>query len=137
MKTIYLKRAIKNRCPRCGKGKVLKDIYSREENCSVCKLEYNRENGFFLGGVPVSYALVCTFWIVPWLMFYFFGFVPVVLAVVMSILGTIAFTYLGYAYCQCLWLGLYFCFAVNEMPAMPEVFVAEDSNMKKEEPSRL
>ena len=118
MKTIYLSRAFKNRCPRCGLGKVLKDLFSREDSCSRCNFEYSRENGFFLGGVPVNYGLVCTFWILPWLTAYFFGIVPVVLVVVMSILGAIAFTYLGYAYCQCLWLGLYFCFAEHEMPLL-------------------
>ena len=72
----------------------------------------------FLGGIPVSYTLICTFWIVPWLIAYFFGWVTVALTVICSILGAVAFTYLGYAYCQCLWLGLYFCFAKHEMPVI-------------------
>ena len=65
-----------------------------------------------------SYTLICTFWIVPWLIAYFFGWVTVVLTIICSILGAVAFTYLGYAYCQCLWLGLYFCFAKHEMPVL-------------------
>lgn len=130
MKTIYLKRTFKNRCPRCGEGRVLKDVYSREQSCSVCKLEYNRENGFFLGGVPVNYVLICTFWIVPWLAAYFFDLAPVILVVVMSILGAVAFTYLGYAYCQCLWLGIYFCFAEHEMPEQSKNFSPKDVRPK-------
>ncbi len=118
MKLLYLKRTCQNRCPRCGKGKVLKDIFSRRDVCNVCEFEYNRENGFFLGGIPVSYTLICTFWIVPWLIAYFFGWVTVALTIICSILGAVAFTYLGYAYCQCLWLGLYFCFAKHEMPVL-------------------
>ena len=115
VKLLYFRRAFLNRCPRCGEGKVLKDLFLREEFCSHCHLEYNRENGFFLGGVPINYTLVCTFWILPWLVAYFFGLVSVALTVVGTIVGAVAFTYLGYAYCQCLWLGIYFCFAVSEM----------------------
>ena len=118
MKLLYFKRTCKNRCPRCGEGKVLKDLFTRHDTCDACHLKYDRENGFFLGGIPVSYALICTFWIVPWLIAYFFGWAPVLWTVIGSISGAIAFTYLGYAYCQCLWLGIYFCFAKNEMPVL-------------------
>jgi predicted permease len=97
---------------------VLKDIFTRQDTCEVCNLKYDRENGFFLGGIPVSYALICTFWIVPWLIAYFFGWAPVLWTVLGAISGAIAFTYLGYAYCQCLWLGIYFCFAKHEMPPL-------------------
>jgi uncharacterized protein (DUF983 family) len=118
MKLLYFTRVCKNRCPRCGEGKVLKDIFTRQDTCEVCNLKYDRENGFFLGGIPVSYALICTFWIVPWLVAYFFGWAPVLWTVLGSMTGAIAFTYLGYAYCQCLWLGIYFCFAKHEMPVI-------------------
>ena len=45
---------------------------------------------------------------------FFFGWATVAMTIICSILGSVAFTYLGYAYCQCLWLGIYFCFANNE-----------------------
>ncbi len=106
MKLLYFTRTCKNRCPRCGEGKVLKDIFTRQDACEVCNFKYDRENGFFLGGIPVSYALICTFWIVPWLVAYFFGWAPVLWTVFGAITGAVAFTYLGYAYCQCLWLGI-------------------------------
>ena len=125
MKLLYFTRTCKNRCPRCGEGKVLKDIFTRQDACEACNLKYDRENGFFLGGIPVSYALICTFWIVPWLVAYFFGWAPVLWTVFGAITGAVAFTYLGYAYCQCLWLGIYFCLAKHEMPML-------DSSVKNE-----
>ena len=64
----------------------------------------------------MNYGLICVFWIVPWLFFYMLGLVSAIVAVLVAIIGAIAFAYLGYAYCQCLWLGLYFSFAVSEMP---------------------
>jgi predicted permease len=98
---------------------VLKDIFTRQDTCEVCNLKYDRENGFFLGGIPVSYALICIFWIVPWLIAYFFGWAPVL------------WTVLGYDYSERLLLpisvmptvsaygwGIYFCFAKHEMPPL-------------------
>jgi hypothetical protein len=56
---------------------------------------------------------------------YFFWWASVLWTVLGAITGAIAFTYLGYAYCQCLWLGIYFCFAKHEMPEL-------DSSAKNE-----
>jgi len=118
MKLLYFMRVCKNRCPRCEEVKVLKDIFTRQDTCEVCNFKYDRENGFFLGGIPVSYALICIFWIVPWLVAYFFGWAPVLWTVLGIITVVIAFTYFGYAYCKCLWLGIFFCFAKHEMPVL-------------------
>lgn len=55
MNTLYLKRTIANKCPRCGEGQVLDGVFVRRDTCPVCELKYDRgEDGFFLGGVPVG-----------------------------------------------------------------------------------
>lgn len=61
-----------NTCPRCHKGKVFesKNPYSYKkglkmnESCSCCKLQYEREPGFFFGAMYVSYALTSGLFIV-------------------------------------------------------------------------
>jgi len=73
MKTIYLKRTISNRCPRCGEGNVLTHPFKRLDGCSVCEMKYEREQGFFLGGVPVSYFLICSLWVLPIITLWFLG----------------------------------------------------------------
>ena len=116
MKTIYLRRTIRNRCPRCGEGPVLKNLFNRHDKCSSCNFEYSREDGFFIGGIPISYALICGFWIVPLLMLWILGWIGMDWLLGLCFGGAIVLPFLTYPYCQCLWLGLYFVFAYNEMP---------------------
>jgi uncharacterized protein (DUF983 family) len=116
MKTIYLKRTIANQCPRCGEGKVLNHPFDRLDDCGVCSLKYEREQGFFLGGVPVSYFLICSLWVLPIITFWFFDWLPLNWMLGLCLGGGVVLPIVGYRYCQALWLGLYFCFAWHEMP---------------------
>jgi uncharacterized protein (DUF983 family) len=50
------------RCPRCRVGKIFHhSIFlgfpKMHESCSVCHLRYEREPGYFLGAMYISYAL--------------------------------------------------------------------------------
>jgi uncharacterized protein (DUF983 family) len=50
------------RCPRCRVGKILsRSIFlgfpKMHEECSVCFLRYEREPGYFLGAMYISYGL--------------------------------------------------------------------------------
>ncbi len=51
-----------HRCPRCRVGKIFHhSIFlgfpKMHERCSVCHLRYEREPGYFLGAMYISYAL--------------------------------------------------------------------------------
>ena len=116
MKPFYLYRTIRNRCPRCGEGAVLENLFNRHDKCSSCGFQYSREDGFFIGGIPISYALICFFWIVPLLMVWIFGWIGLEWLLGLCFAGGIVLPFLSYPYSQCIWLGLYFVFAYNEMP---------------------
>jgi uncharacterized protein (DUF983 family) len=116
MKTKYFFRTLRNRCPRCNEGKVLHDIFNRNDRCPVCDLEYSREEGFFIGGIPISYGITCSVWIVPLLVIWFFDWIPLNWLIGLTFGGAIVLPLLTYRYSQCLWLGLYFTFAEHEMP---------------------
>lgn len=45
------------RCPRCRKGKVFRGSFAMNDPCPVCGLVFQREEGYFLGAMYVSYAL--------------------------------------------------------------------------------
>jgi uncharacterized protein (DUF983 family) len=49
-------------CPRCRMGKIFPSSIFRgwpkmNERCPVCNLKYERETGYFLGAMYISYAL--------------------------------------------------------------------------------
>ncbi len=49
-------------CPRCRmgrifRGSVFRGFPSMEKRCSICDLKFEREEGYFLGAMYISYAL--------------------------------------------------------------------------------
>src|SRR4051794_2019947 len=45
------------RCPRCCRGKVFRGMFAMNDPCPVCGLVFQREEGYFLGSMYVSYLL--------------------------------------------------------------------------------
>ena len=53
---------LKQRCPRCRAGKIFRGSIFRGfpkmyERCEVCDLKFEREAGYFLGAMYISYGL--------------------------------------------------------------------------------
>jgi uncharacterized protein (DUF983 family) len=52
-----LKALLRQRCPRCRRGKVFAGQLAMLERCPVCDLVYGREPGYFTGAMYASYVL--------------------------------------------------------------------------------
>jgi len=52
-----LHRALRRTCPNCGIGRVY-DGFTQQEVCDHCRYRFNREHGYFLGALIVTYALI-------------------------------------------------------------------------------
>jgi uncharacterized protein (DUF983 family) len=57
-----LQGILHERCPRCREGAIFRSSWWRawldmNERCPVCNLKFEREQGYFLGAMYVSYAL--------------------------------------------------------------------------------
>ena len=64
-------------CPRCRVGRIFRGsllrIFPRmHERCPVCDLKFEREEGYFLGAMYISYgigvALICAFAFLLWML---------------------------------------------------------------------
>jgi uncharacterized protein (DUF983 family) len=51
-----LKAGIFLKCPRCGRGKLFDGFFRMRRECSLCRLGFEREQGFFVGAIYVNYA---------------------------------------------------------------------------------
>jgi uncharacterized protein (DUF983 family) len=61
------------RCPRCCDGKIYVHGMQMNERCPACNLLFEREPGYFMGALYISYALAIAFlllcmWIVSMLL---------------------------------------------------------------------
>jgi len=52
-----LGRAMRLRCPRCGRTQLFTGWFTMHERCAVCGLVYEREQGYFVGAIYVNYAV--------------------------------------------------------------------------------
>jgi uncharacterized protein (DUF983 family) len=47
------------RCPRCRQGRMFRGLFAMNDPCPVCGMIYQREEGYFLGAMYVSYVIGC------------------------------------------------------------------------------
>lgn len=47
------------RCPRCFRGRVFRTLVGMNDPCPVCGQILQREEGYFLGAMYISYTLGC------------------------------------------------------------------------------
>ena len=48
---------IRLHCPRCAAGPIFASLFRMNRQCPVCGLEFEREQGYFVGAMYFSYAL--------------------------------------------------------------------------------
>jgi uncharacterized protein (DUF983 family) len=48
---------LKQRCPRCLKGSIFTGWITTRDTCPVCEFRYGREEGYFSGGMDLSFFL--------------------------------------------------------------------------------
>ncbi len=51
-----LKAGIFLKCPRCGQGKLFDGLFRMRRECPLCRLVFEREQGFFVGAIYVNYV---------------------------------------------------------------------------------
>lgn len=120
------RRAWRNRCPRCGVGRILKNLFVRHGCCKHCGLRYAREDGFFTAALPINYTLVCLLWVIPLMVLWMTDFFAWEWMVGLCAGGALLIPPLTYRYSQCLWLGAYYFFLANDIDSGKDVRESAD-----------
>jgi uncharacterized protein (DUF983 family) len=66
------------KCPHCGQARVFEkrsgpfSFPVMKERCEICNYKFDREPGYFLGAMYISYGLAVLQGIITFLLFYFF-----------------------------------------------------------------
>ena len=50
-------RGLRLRCPRCGEGRLFKGLFAMNEVCSSCRLDFTREQGYYIGAMYINYGV--------------------------------------------------------------------------------
>ncbi|MBO0780738.1 MAG: DUF983 domain-containing protein [Ktedonobacteraceae bacterium] len=52
-----LMRALRLRCPVCGRGKLFHHVFTMYERCPVCDYRYEREEGYFSSAMAINIVI--------------------------------------------------------------------------------
>ena len=111
-------RIIKEKCPNCGKGEVyekktkLLQLPVMKVDCNICQYYFDREPGYFLGAMYISYALAVLQGILTFL--FLRAFLPKIdtIWVVLIILGVIsAFSIKNYKLSRIIYIHIFLLYA--------------------------
>jgi uncharacterized protein (DUF983 family) len=101
-----LRRALRLRCPRCGRGVLFDGWFAMRETCDACGLRFEREPGYFVGAIYVNYAVTavaCLGTAIGLDLAFGLGvWTQVAIAVAIAVLVPVLF----FRYARSLWLGL-------------------------------
>ncbi len=56
-----MRQALRLRCPVCGIGRPFSGFFEMEADCTACSFHFEREPGYFLGAMYVSYFMCAAF----------------------------------------------------------------------------
>ena len=89
-------RVMKEKCPNCGKGDVYRkktkflELPVMKDDCDICHYHFDREPGYFLGAMYISYGLAVIQGIITFLALYIFLPSLPTIYVVLAILAVIS-----------------------------------------------
>ena len=107
-------RIMKEKCPNCGKS----DVYEKKtkvlqlpvmkDDCDVCHYHFDREPGYFLGAMYISYGLAVLQGISTFLLLYtFLPNIPTIWVVVMILLVISLFSMKNYKLSRIIYIHIF------------------------------
>ena len=107
-------RSLRLRCPRCGKGKLFRKLFYMLHECPDCELIYEREQGFYLGAIYVSYGITAVITTIGYLVMFLGRITSDFNAKVICTTFAIVFPLLIFRHARSIWLG--FDFIIDPRP---------------------
>lgn len=68
---VLIGRALRLRCPACGRGKIFRGLFTMHDQCAQCGRPFQRGPGFFLGSIYFNYGVTGLLVIVLYFTFFF------------------------------------------------------------------
>jgi len=105
-----LKRILLVRCPRCGKGKLFRRWFTMYEQCPVCHLVYEREEGFYTGAwainLIISELLVAAFIVLVAIWAATHSGTPLIPLVIVGALFSVLLPFLFFHHSRSVWISM-------------------------------
>ncbi|HZU76465.1 MAG TPA: DUF983 domain-containing protein [Dehalococcoidia bacterium] len=110
-------RGLTNRCPNCGGRTLFARLFKAADQCRICGLKFERDDGFYLGAIVINYTLTALLSVVPACVLVFLEVLSVPLALALALGGCLILPLVLYRPCKSVWLMIYYVCLPHELPA--------------------
>jgi uncharacterized protein (DUF983 family) len=100
------RRALRLRCPRCGRAPLFRGWFTMNLVCAVCDLTFERAQGYWVGAIYVNYGVTVTIAVAGGFLLWTRAGIDPVGQLALWIPFAIAFPLWFFRYSRSLWLGL-------------------------------
>jgi uncharacterized protein (DUF983 family) len=100
------RRALRLRCPRCGRAPLFRGWFTMNLLCAVCDLTFERAQGYWVGAIYVNYGVTVTIAVAGGFLLWTRAGLDPVGQLVLWIPFVVAFPLWFFRYSRSLWLGL-------------------------------
>ena len=98
-------RACLLRCPRCAEGRLFRNFLRMNERCPACKLDFQRDPGFYLGAIYFNYGLTAVLVTATYVGLSLLTEVSKEIKLVIALVPAVLFPFLFFRFSRSLWLG--------------------------------
>jgi uncharacterized protein (DUF983 family) len=100
------RRALRLRCPRCGRAPLFRGWFTMNLLCAVCDLTFERAQGYWVGAIYVNYGVTVTIAVAGGFLLWTRAGIDPVRQLTLWIPFVVAFPLWFFRYSRSLWLGL-------------------------------
>jgi len=100
------RRALRLRCPRCGRAPLFRGWFTMNLVCAVCDLTFERAQGYWVGAIYVNYGVTVTIAVAGGFLLWARAGVDPAGQLALWIPFVVAFPLWFFRYSRSLWLGL-------------------------------
>jgi uncharacterized protein (DUF983 family) len=100
-----LSALVRQRCPHCCEGRIFASAVRMNNTCPTCGLKFQREEGYFLGAMYISYGLSSLFLILGMLVVHLLlPDLDLGLAILIAIVAYLPFVPVVFRYSRVIWI---------------------------------
>jgi uncharacterized protein (DUF983 family) len=102
---VLVGRALRLRCPACGRGRIFPGWFSMHDVCPECGRKFQRGPGFFLGSIYFNYGVTAVLVIVMYFSFFFSEALTDQQLLILMSLFIVVFPLWFFRYARTLWIA--------------------------------
>src|ERR1700741_3196593 len=102
---ILLLRAMRLRCPRCGRAPIFRGWFTMNDECQACSRRFNRDAGYLLGSIYFNYGITASLVVIMYFAMFFGNLLTDTQRLILLVCFGVLFPTWFFRYARALWIA--------------------------------